>query len=310
MELREDLKSELGNELSFSELQRIAKSRGLKQELKSKEDIVDWLLQTGLTWREYELSCNPYITLKLRICKFFGIRKGWRIMDLGCGSGGTSVAAASVVGTTSKVLAIDESEEEIERCTNYITKMEFEDIIETRLANVLDLEFEDVQFDMILLLYTPQFLGCLEDLKEVLLKIKDWTTRIGIADHIPVPSAYGESVYLLFNWLSHDLARVSMGKKTDRLYHPEEIRNALMMTGWKIVKERKFKVSKKNIWPEWAMKDNIKRLSMEIETLKDPVHKETFSSRLQTIKNLTEKGFMPKPTSMFAAVAEREVGQH
>ncbi len=305
MKLTEDLKSELKNEWSYPELLRMAKRRGLEQDLRSKEDIVNWLLQSGLTWKEYELNYNPYIALKLRICRFFGIKKGWRIVDIGCGSGGTSVAAASLVGRRGKVLAIDRSEEEISRCINYVKRMGFEEIVETRLANVLDLKFESDYFDMALLLYSPQFLGYSEDLKEVLSTIKHWTVRIGVADHIPVPSKYDESVYLLFNWLSNDVARVSMGKKTDRLFHPVEIRNALNITGWKIVKEGKCKVSKKNSWPEWAMKDNIKRLSRQIETLKDPVHKEIFSSRLQTIKDLTEKGFMPKPTSMFAAVAER-----
>ena len=81
----------------------------------------------------------------------------------------------------------------------------------------------------------------------------------------------------------------------------------MTMTGWKIIRERRFHVSKKNSWPEWAMKDNIGRLSTQIENLKDPVHEEIFSSRLQTIKKLTEKGLMPKPTSMSAAVAKRQV---
>ena len=301
MTLREELRSEL----SFPELLRIAKRRGLKQELRSKEDIVDWCLQSGLTWREYELHHNPYIKLKLRMCKFFGIRKEWRIMDMGCGSGGTSVAAASLVGKEGKVLAVDQSEEEIFRCSDHIKKVGFEEIIETRLANVLDLEFDNDCFDMVLLLYSPQFLGYLEDFEEILLKIRNWTKGIGIADHIPVPSKYNESIYLLYNWLSNDLARISVGEKTDRLFHPEEIRNVLSMTGWNIVRERTFKVSNKNVWPELAMKDNVKRLSRQIQILKDSFHKEIFSSRLQTIKELAEKGIMPKPTSMFAAVAQR-----
>ena len=306
MRQKEDLKSELENELTYLELMRVAKRRGFGQELMSKEDIINWLLQNGLTWKEYELNYNPYIRLKLRICKFFGINTGWKVMDIGCGSCGTSVAAASLVGSEGKILAVDQSGEEIRRCTNYVKKVGFEDIIETRLANVLDLEFENDYFDMILLLYTPQFLGYLEDLKKVLLKIKNWTSRVGIADHIPIPSTYDEGIYLLFNWLSNDVARVSMGKKTDRLFHPREIRKALGMAGWKIVRERKFKISKKNAYPEWAMKENIKRLFGQIETLKDPVHKEIFSSRLQTIKNTMESGLMPKPTLMFAAVAERQ----
>ncbi len=235
----EELKDELKNQLSYREILRIAKRRGLKKELVSKEGIIDWLLQNGLTWKEYELNYNPYITSKLRICRFFGINKGWKVMDVGCGSCGTSVVAASLTGIEGKVLAVDQSEEEIIRCTKYVAKMGFEEIIETRLADVLNLEFENDYFDMILLLYSPQFLGYLEDLKKVLLKARNWSRRIGIADHIPFPTTRNESIYLLFSWLTSDVARVSMGKKTDRLLHPEEIKNALSMTHWKIVKERK-----------------------------------------------------------------------
>lgn len=303
----EELKSELKNEMSYNEILGMAKKKGLKQEFYSKEDIINWLLQNGLTWKEYELNYNPYITLKLHICRFFGIKKGWTVMDIGCGSCGTSVAAASLVGSKGRVIAVDQSEEEMIRCTNYIEQVGFKEIIETRLANVLNLEFENNYFDMILLLYSPQFLGYSENLKEVLLKVKNWTPRLGIADHVPVPSTYDESIYLLLNWLSNDVARICIERKTDRLFHPEEVRSTLSMTGWKIVKEKKFKVSKKNVWPEWAMKDNIKRLSKQIQKLKDPIYKEILNSRLRTIKNLTEKGFMPKPTLMFAAVAERQV---
>jgi len=304
MREEEELKSELRSEVSYLELLKIAKKRGLQREPRSQERIIDWLLQDGLTWREYELNYNPYIALKLRICKFFGIKKGWKIMDIGCGSGGTSATAASLVGSGGKVLAIDKSEEEIRRCNNYIRKVRFEEIIETKVANIFDLQLEGDHFDIVLLLYSPQFLGYFGDLREVLLRIRKWTARVGIADHVPVPGKHDESIYILYNWLNNDVARLSAGDKTDRLFHPEEIRNALSTTGWDIVRERRFKVSKKNVWPEWAMKDNIERLSRQIETLKDPVHKEILSSRLQTIEKLTQKQLMPKPTSMFAALAE------
>ena len=165
------LREELNSELSFLELQRIAKRRGLTQELKSKEEIVNWLLESGITWREYELDYSPHIRLKLKLCKFFGIRRGWKVMDLGCGSGGTSVAAASLVGRKGKVTAIDQSEDEIKRCISYVRKIGFEETVETKSSNVLDLEFENDYFDMVLLLYSPQFLGYREDDSETAAKI-------------------------------------------------------------------------------------------------------------------------------------------
>jgi len=286
-------------------LLRLATKRGFSAELASKNDIADWLVRNGLGWKEYELCCSPYIGLKLRICRFFGIKKGWSVMDIGCGSCGTSVAAASLVGSGGHVLAVDRSKEEITRCIGYIRKVGFEGIVQTKLANVMDLEFEDDSFDMILLLYSPQFLGYLMDLNRVLLRIKNWTNRIGIADHIPVASDFQESIYLLYTWLSNDVARISMGKKTDRLFHYEEIRSALSETGWKTIAERQFRVSKRNSFPESAMKDNIERLSMQIENVANPVEKEILLSRLRTIETLTNEGFTPKPTSMAALVAER-----
>lgn len=302
----EDLKNELDSQLSYRKLLSIARRRGFPKKSSSTEDVIEWLIQDGLGWKQYELYYNPYIMLKRRICRFFGIKKGWRVMDIGCGSCGTSVAAASLVGSKGQVLAVDQSDEELRRCNNYVEKVGFGDIIKTRKANVLDLEFENDYFDMILLLYTPQFLGNLVDLKEVLSKIRNWTNRIGITDHIPVPVNNSESIYLLYNWLSNDLARASTGKRTDRLFHPKEIETGLVETGWKTISKRLFKVSRKNSFPEWAMRDNIKRLSKQIEIVENSVNKELFLSRLQSIQDLTDRGLMPKPTSMIAIVAERK----
>jgi len=304
--LGESLKDELESQLSYQKLLIAARKRGFEREPVSKSAVIDWLLQNGFSWKEYELYHNPYIELKRRICRFFGIKKGWTVMDIGCGSGGTSVAAASLVGNEGHVLAVDHSEEEITRCIGYVRKVGFEGIIETKLANAMDLEFENDSFDMILLLYSPQFLGYLKDLNEVLLKIRNWTKRIGVADHIPAPSTFQESIYLLYNWLSNDANRLRMGKKTDRLFHPEEIRNALKETGWNIIAERQFRVSKSNSYPESAMKENVERLFRQIKTIEDSLEKEILLSRLRTIRDLTEKGLTPKPTSMLALVAERK----
>ena len=120
--MREDLKNELNSQLSYREALRIAKKKGYSEKLASKANTVDWLVQNGLGWREYELHYNPYIRLKRRICRFFGIKKGWRVMDIGCGSCGTSVAAATLVASKGHVLAVDHSKEEITRCISYIRK--------------------------------------------------------------------------------------------------------------------------------------------------------------------------------------------
>jgi ubiquinone/menaquinone biosynthesis C-methylase UbiE len=299
------LKSDIKEEFTLNELKKIAYSRGLRVDINSKDEVIDWLISTGLTRREYELQYNPYINQKLHICKFFGIRKSWRVLDVGCGSGGTSIAIASLVGNEGYVLAVDSWDEYLERCVKFVRKIGYQDIIETKLANVMDLDFETDSFDMIVLLYSPQFLGYRNELNEVLSKIKKWTRRIGIADHIPVPSTFEESVYLLYSWLSNDLARTSLRKKTDRLFHPEEVREAIKSNDWKLLREKTFKVSIKNAFPLWAMKDNIKRLTNQIQNLKDPAEKEIYSSRLETIKTFMQKRKMAKPTSMYAVVAQK-----
>ena len=302
---KDDLQRELVDEHSLSELNEIARVRGLDQSLDSKEAVIDWLLQNGLTFREYELKHNPYIRTKLEICQFFGIKEGWKILDVGCGSGGTSIAAASLVGPTGEVIAVDPSKLQINRCTMIIEKTGFDEIIETRIADVLELDFPDNFFDMVLLLYTPQFLGYTKDLKNVIEKTGRWTTRIGIADHTPIPAEISEFNYLLYNWFSNDLARASTGKRTDRLYHPGELRRALHATGWTLTREQGFRVSEKNSYPQWATKENIQRFSDLIQELPDPAEREIFSSRLETVRSLMHAGFEIKPTSMYAALAER-----
>lgn len=304
MESDEELKEELEEEFASNELLKIARDRGITHDLKSKEQIIEWLLDNGLTRREYELHYSPHISQKLRVCKFFGIKKGWRVMDVGCGSGGTSIAAASLVGSEGYVLAVDCWEEYMSRCLRHIRKVGFEEIIETKLANVTDLEFEENSFDMVVLLYSPQFIGYLGDFEEALSTVKGWTNRIGIADHIPVPGTLQESIYLLYNWLSNDAARKSIGKRTDRLFHPEEIKGALKSTGWTPVRDKVFRVDKKNAFPEWAMNENAERIKKQIEMVSDPLEREILSSRLQTIVTLTEQRRLPRPTSMYAVVAQ------
>jgi len=300
-----DLKKELESEFSYVEILKIAKDRGLEQHLETKEDLVEWLLQNGLTWREYALNYNAYFSLKLKICKFFGIKKGWRVLDLGCGSGGTSIAAASLVGNNGKVLAIDPLEEYVKKATDLAKKTMFEDAIEIKRANVLDLEFDKGSFDIVLLLYTPQFLGYIQDFREVLFKIREWTKRVGIADHIPMPKNYAESVYLLYSWLSCDAARDGSGKKTDRLYHITEISTTLKNANWRIMKEKIFPVSAKNTYPAWAMDENLKRLKKQIETIKDPIIKEVYETRLLTIESFTDEKMFPNPPSIFAVLARK-----
>jgi len=53
------------------------------------------------------------------------------------------------------------------------------------------------------------------------------------------------------------------------------------------------------------MDENVKRLKKQIETIKDPIIKEVYETRLLTIKSFTEEKMFPKPTSIFAVLARK-----
>ncbi|MHC4714969.1 MAG: class I SAM-dependent methyltransferase, partial [Planctomycetota bacterium] len=100
---------------------------------------------------------GPFLNSRLRL-KFqqpeviidrSGIRDGMRVLDVGCGSGAYTAAAARAVGPDGRVYALDIQEAMLRQLERKLAKRENSDIgnVEVVLGNAFDMPFEDGSFD-------------------------------------------------------------------------------------------------------------------------------------------------------------------
>ena len=84
--------------------------------LPNTNQIEFWNSHFGIAWSNNADAIDfVFSNITLAIVQAASIVPGDRVMDLGCGSGGTSIAIADQVGPTGFVLAIDVSEPMINR---------------------------------------------------------------------------------------------------------------------------------------------------------------------------------------------------
>ncbi len=84
--------------------------------LPNTKQIKFWNSHFGIAWaNNAEATDFVFSNITHAIIQAASIAPGDRVIDLGCGSGGTSIAAANQVGPTGRVLAIDVSEPMINR---------------------------------------------------------------------------------------------------------------------------------------------------------------------------------------------------
>jgi len=86
-----------------------------------------------------------------KIMQRSGIRKGMRVLEVGCGSGAYTTFVARAVGEEGKVYALDIQPEMLEQLEHKLAKPENEDIKNIELVNssAYDLPFDDGSLDLV-----------------------------------------------------------------------------------------------------------------------------------------------------------------
>jgi ubiquinone/menaquinone biosynthesis C-methylase UbiE len=304
------VKKELAQELSLNyekeSLLELAKDRGLSGEIRGKKEIIQWLLDNGLTWKDYTFTIDHYTSTRTKICRFFGIREGMKVLDIGAGPGGTSIAAANLMKNKGKIIAIDYLKYMVKEGRKKAKWTGTDNIIEFRVGDINDIDLGDDIFDIALLVYAPQHVGYIKDLETILSKIKNYTGRIGIADYHTVPRNFAQSVYLLRMWFYCDGNRAMRtdSRNINRLYHPDEIKQALNSTGWKITSEKIFYASPKERLTQTVWKHNSRNFIRMLDKITDPTTKEITISRLKTIESLMNNKVMPAQLDSYAILAK------
>ncbi|MCX7797417.1 MAG: arsenite methyltransferase [Melioribacter sp.] len=81
--------------------------------------------------------------------EFANIKKGYVVLDLGCGAGNDAFIARNLVGETGKVIGIDITEEMIRKANENKKKLKY-DNVEFRVGDIENLSIEDKTIDVVI----------------------------------------------------------------------------------------------------------------------------------------------------------------
>ena len=120
-----------------------------------------------------------------KIIQRSGIRKGMRVLEVGCGSGAYTTFVARAVGEEGKVYALDIQPEMLKQLEHKLAKPENEDIKNIELVNssAYDLPFDDGSLDLVYMVTVlqeiPDRSKALEQVRRVLnpggiLAVTEW----------------------------------------------------------------------------------------------------------------------------------------
>lgn len=111
-------------------------------------------------------TCHDMAIRRSTVLEKVNARTGQAILEIGCGGGFYACEAARMVGPSGRVCAVDISDDQIavarERCGEF-------DWVECKIANALDLPYEDGVFDAV---YCVQILEYLPDVGKALSEIQ------------------------------------------------------------------------------------------------------------------------------------------
>ena len=204
---------------------------------------------------DYLCKCAPHtskaqLTHKTSLVEYWEVSAGYRILEIGCGQGDTTIALAHAVGNSGHVIAIDKES------PNYGTPTNLKDshdaigrsplgkyvTFHTR-ANILDShwDFPPRHFDMAVFSNCSWYMDEVQTLKLLFARVRPWCKRLGFAEWHPVPENKHQFPHLLASILQSTIRThwpdSEMGNVAS-LITSNSAKSMAESTGWKVLKDQ------------------------------------------------------------------------
>ncbi|MGG1637758.1 methyltransferase domain-containing protein [Paenibacillus sp. FSL K6-3182] len=251
---------------------------------------------------------------RLKLAQFWGITKGSRVLEIGCGQGDTTAVLAFLTGESGLVQGIDIAS------ANYgspITLGEaYEYLKKSELGNQLEMSFEvdilsdkinypDQSFDFIVLSHCSWYLESFEHLTSIMEKVKKWGKQLCFAEwdlRVQYPEQTPHFLAALIQ-AQCECFKENSSSNIRTLFSQSDIRNIIENAGWEITDEISIYSSELQDG-KWEINMTLEDYPHELKALTK------IPSKLKTLIN-SEIGLLleavkqdhTKPMSTFALVA-------
>lgn len=186
---------------------------------------------------------------RLKLAEFWGIRKGDRILEIGCGQGDTTAVLAYLTGESGFVHGIDIASPHYgapltlgaaaERLTQSPLGGRIQIDFETDMLSPL-MDFEENSFDIIVLSHCSWYFESAEQLGAVLQKARAWGHRLCFAEwdpRITHPEQYPHLLAVLVQ-AQYEVFKKNSSSNVRTLFTPGQIKGIAEQSGWSVSGEK------------------------------------------------------------------------
>ena len=118
--------------------------------MSNAEMIRFWNVDAGPVWTTHEEKLDAQLAgLGARARERAALRAGDRVLDVGCGCGGTTLELAAAVGPSGRVVAVDVSKPMLDRARERAERAGFADRTEFRLDDAQTAPLDAAHYDVV-----------------------------------------------------------------------------------------------------------------------------------------------------------------
>ncbi|MGF9976340.1 class I SAM-dependent methyltransferase [Viridibacillus arvi] len=185
---------------------------------------------------------------RLKLAQFWSIKKGMRVLEIGCGQGDTTAVLAHLVGEEGFVHGIDVAAADygspitLGEATRHLKASKLGAQIQINLATDViadEIDFPEQSFDIVVLSHCSWYFQSAEQLAAVLKKARKWGKTLCFAEwdaRVTNIEQYPHFLAVLIQ-AQYEVFKETSISNIRTLFIAEDIKKIIQQTGWKIQKE-------------------------------------------------------------------------
>jgi ubiquinone/menaquinone biosynthesis C-methylase UbiE len=252
---------------------------------------------------------------RLKLAKFWDIKEGDHVLEIGCGQGDTTAVLAYLVGEKGFVQGIDIASPDygspvsLGRAAEKLSKSKLGNQIKINFeVDVLSptINFPDKSFDIIVLSHCSWYFKTFEQLYDVLKKVKKWGKKLCFAEWDARINSSEQLPHFLAVLIQaqYECFKENSLSNVRTLFTANDLKDLAERAGWSIIKEQSI-LSNTLQDGEWEVANTLNNFQLDLEKIDNmPLKLKSLIQSEVTILKEVIKTTEIKPMSTYAFIAE------